>query len=272
MILGHQIQGDWIADDGSTYQPVTVYFELLRLWDSRAVWHKMESDTAALEANIRFAKSRNAKVMFTFGEPPESVLLPGYAKVPTMDAWEAFIRRVIAEGKGRIDVYEGWNEPGYPQYWDGTPELLVPYQRRLFELCRELAPGKPVLSPSFVRVELADGQVFLRRFKAAGGLQWCDGFAWHGYAARTEDLRGQHAAIRTFTDLPLHNTEFVIGSRFESRALIDAFMLMHSLDVKCGVYNPELPGFEDYTSPIMQQVRDQFNAPTTRKGCNPFRR
>lgn len=258
VILGHMVQGDWIEPNGFTAMEVSVYFDILRLWDSRAVWWKMETDLGALMDNLNFAERKNAKVMFTFGEPPASALLEGYKKVPTMEAWEAFIRRVIAEGKGRIDVYEGWNEPGYPQYWDGTPEMLVPYQRRLFELVHELAPAKTVLSPSFVRVELADGQDYIRRFKAAGGLQWCDAFAWHGYAAKPEDLRGQHASIRTFTDLPLQNTEFVIGSRFEPQAVIDAFMLMHDLGVECGVLNPEIPGFEDYTDPTMQQVHDQL--------------
>jgi hypothetical protein len=164
-------------------------------------------------------------------------------------------------------MVEGWNEPMYPQYWDGTPELLVPYQRKLWLLCRELAPGKLVLSPSFVRVELPDGQEFLKRFKAAGGLQWCDGLAWHGYCGSAVDLRGQHDALRMHTKLPLWNTEFVVGARFESQAVMDAMLLLNSLRVECAVYNPELRGFEDYTDPTMQRIHDRIEALTQKRGC-----
>jgi Glycosyl hydrolase catalytic core len=265
VILGHMIQGDWVADEGSTYQPVSVYFELLRLWDSRAVWHKMETDLTALGANIRFAQSRNAKVMFTFGEPPDSAFAPSYKKVPTMEAWEAFVRRVISEGKGRIDVYEGWNEPMYPEYWDATPEMLVPYQRRLFQLCQEFAPGKIVLSPSFVRVELPDGKDYLNRFKAAGGLEYCDAVAWHGYCEKSADLRGQVASLKTFTDKPLWNTEYVVGTGLSQ--MKDSLMLQSALGVQCAVWNAEILGSDDYTDPTMQQVHDQLTSLSARKGC-----
>lgn len=267
MILGHQIQAEWIADDGSTYQPVTVYFDLLRLWDSRAVWHKMETDTLALEANIRFAQSRGAKVMFTFGEPPASAIFPGYSKVPTIDAWTAFVEQVVAvEG---IDVFEGWNEPGYPQYWDGTPELLVAYQRILYTIAKERWPNKPVLSPSFTRVELPDGQAFLKRYASAGGLEWSDAVAWHGYAARSEDLRGQIDALRTLVGpKPLWNTEYVVGSGLSQ--MQGSLLLQASLGIQCAIWNAEIPGSEDYTDSTMQQVHDQFiQMPelSKRKGC-----
>lgn len=268
MLLGHQVQGDWIEPNGFTAMEVSVYFDLLRLWDSRAVWWKMETDSSALMDDLNFAETKSAKVMFTFGEPPTSALLEGYKKVPTMEAWEVFIRRVIAEGKGRIDVFEGWNEPGYPHYWDGSPELLVPYQRRLLELVHELAPGKLVLSPSFVRVELPDGQAFLQRFKAAGGLNYCDAVAWHGYCEHSEDLRGQIASLRTFTDFPLWNTEYVVGTGLSQ--MQDSLMLQASLGIQCAVWNAEISGSEDYTDPTMQRVHDQLaTPPSSKRGCLP---
>lgn len=269
--FGHMIQGDWVADDGSLYQPVTVYFGLLRLWDSRAVWHKMVADTTALEANIRYAESRKARVMFTFGEPPESAIESGYRKVPTLAAWTAFVDR-IATTPG-VDILEGWNEPAYPQYWDGTLERLVALQKVLYER----ANGKLVLSPSFTRVELPDGQEFLERFKAAGGFQYCDAVAWHGYCARPEDLRGQIASLKTFTTLPLWNTEYVVGPTASEAERQDymkrSLIIQAELGIECAVWNAEIPGSEDYQDDTMWETYQLLkNAPSPqvlarRKGC-----
>jgi hypothetical protein len=264
MILGHMIQGDWITDDGTSTVPVTVYFDLLRTWDSRAVWWKMENDPKALEATIRFAQNRRAKAMFTFGEPPASAIRPGYRKVPTLDAWTSFVDQVVATPG--VDILEGWNEPMYPQYWDGTPELLVLLQKVLYQRSR----GKLVLSPSFVRVELPDGQAFLKRFIDAGGLDFCDGVAWHGYATQADDLAGQIAALRALVGTkPLWNTEYVVGpvtAAQRPKAMVDSMMLQASLGVECAVWNAEIPGSEDYTDPMMREIHDRLVA-TPAQGC-----
>lgn len=265
MLLGAMVQGDWIADDGSTYQPVTVYFDLLRLWDSRAVWHKMTTDLTALSANIKFARSRKAQVMFTFGEPPVEAVAPDFKRVPTIDAWTDFVELMVSVDG--IDVFEGWNEPLYPQYWDGSPELLTAFQQVLYTIAKERWPNKPVLSPSFVRVELPDGQEFLKRYIVADGLQWCDALAWHGYCEHSEDLRGQIASLRSFVGAkPLWNTEYVCGTGIAQ--MKDSLMLQASLDVECAVWNAEMPGFEDYTDPTMAKVRALLDAPPASKpGC-----
>jgi hypothetical protein len=123
--FGHMIQGEWILDDGSLARPVTVYFGVLRLWDSRAVWWKMENDPTALEANLLYAESVGADAMFVFGEPPQSAVVPGKSKMPTKDAWVSFVREIARE---RIRFVELWNEPA-EGYWDGTPEELADYCR-----------------------------------------------------------------------------------------------------------------------------------------------
>lgn len=270
MILGHMIQGDWIADDGSTYQPVTVYFDLLRLWDSRAVWHKMIEDTNALDANIRFAESRGAEVMFVFGEPPLSALQASYNKVPTIDAWIQFVSDTVQASAGRIKYWELWNEPAIPGYWDGTPEELVRLSRVAYQIIKEFEPDAIVLSPSFTEVELPRGRAFLERYAAAGGLSYCDAVAWHGYAGAPADIAGQIAALRLVVgDRPLWNTEHVVGTGLA--LMSGALELQASLGVKCAVWNAEIPGSEDYTDPTMQRVHDKLTAaPTGKRGCLLF--
>lgn len=274
MILGTMVQGEWVTDDGSTYQPVTVYFGLLRLWDSRAVWHKMEKDTTALEANIRFAESRGAQVMFVFGEPPASACWPG-TKQPSTAAWDAFVRSVVAQAAGRIKYWELWNEPAIPGYWDGTPEQLVEQSRIGYQTIKELQPDAVVLSPSFTEMVEPRGRAFIQAYTQAGGLQWCDGIAFHGYAAQPEDLRGGIAALRSLVGArALWNTEYVIGPvslEQRPRAMTDSLLLQAQLGIQCAVWNAEIPGSEDYTDPTMQRVHDLLSAPpATNKGCSPF--
>lgn len=270
MILGHMIQAEFVADDGSTFQPVTVYFELLRLWDSRAVWWKMETDPHALEANMRFAENRGAHLMFVFGEPPLDAVHVSYNKVPTAEAWIQFVTDTVKESAGRIKYWELWNEPAYTQYWDGTPEELAEQSRVAYQIIKRLQPDAVVLSPSFTEVELPRGRAFLERYCAAGGLTYCDGVAWHGYAGAVADLAGQVAALRVVVgDKPLWNTEYVVGSGLGLMA--PSLQLQASLGVKCAVWNAEIPGSEDYTDPTMQRVHDQFNAPAKRGGCSPLR-
>jgi hypothetical protein len=123
--FGHMVQGEWVLDDGTLARAVTVYFGVLRLWDSRAVWWKMETDPNALAANLRYAESVGADTMFVFGEPPQSAFAPGKLKMPTKDAWLAFVKQIARE---RIRYVELWNEPA-EGYWDGTPEELAEYCR-----------------------------------------------------------------------------------------------------------------------------------------------
>lgn len=262
--FGAMIQGEWIMDEGQLAQPVTKYFGMLRLWDSRAVWHKMETDTKALEANIRFAESRDAEVMFTFGEPPASALFMTYRKVPTMDAWQAFVRRVVTEAQARISVYDGWNEPGIPPYWDGSPELLVDYERAKYLIVKELQPSSIVLSPSFTEFAMPRGSAFIDRYLAAGGGKWCDAISAHFYAAKPEHMIGDIAALRLLmkkygVGLPIWNTEYVIGPcdlavrpAYQRQSLI----IQASLGIQCAVWNSEILGSEDYTDPTTEMVAD----------------
>lgn len=271
MILGHMIQGDWIEPNGATAMEISVYFELLRLWDSRAVWWKMEADQSALNGNIVFAQTRHAQVMFTLGEPPISALEAGYSKVPTMKALGSFVRTALADARGRIQFWEGWNEPMYPQYWDGTMQQLVERQKLYYQLIKAAQPSAFVLSPSFVRVELPDGQAFLRQYADVGGLLWCDGVAWHGYCAQPTDLTGQISSIKAVVGgKPLYNTEYTVGQIFTRKPVIDSLVLMQQAGVKVAVYNPEIPGHNDYTSDVMYEARkvlDTLPVIAKHKGC-----
>jgi hypothetical protein len=277
--FGHMVQAEWVADDGSTYQPVTVFFGLLRLWDSRAVWHKMVTDLTALEANIRFAQRVGAEVMFVFGEPPQSACVPG-KKQPTPEAWASFVESTLRQSAGRIKYWELWNEPAIPGYWDGTPEELVEQSRIGYQLIKQLQPDAIVLSPSFTEPSLPRGCAFIQRYVKAGGLEWCDGVAAHFYQTKPEYMRGDIATVIALVgNRRIFNTEYVIGPATSvaqrQQYMIDSLLLQREMGIEVAVWNPEVPGSEDYTDPTMGEIYAQLLAPQpvpapAKKGCNPF--
>lgn len=278
--FGHMVQGDWVGPGGQLSRPVTVYIGLLRLWDSGAVWKYMAREgpngivrgpdgvdryelniplSTALEDNISYASRIGAEIMFTFGRPPVYSVVKGTDNVPTPEAWEGFVRQTVAEARGRIKYWELWNEPAYPEYWSGTPEELVEQSRVAYQIIKELQSDAVVLSPSFTRVELPDGQAFLKQYIAAGGLRYCDAVAWHGYAGAASDLAGQIAALRSLVGYrPIWNTEYVVGIGLSQMA--DSLTLQASLGVEGVVWNAEIPGSEDYTDGTMQRIANSMMA------------
>lgn len=258
--FGHMLQGDWVLDDGSLARPVTVYFGVLRLWDSRAVWWKMANDPNALQANLRYAESVGADTMFVFGEAPADALVPGKSKVPTKDAWVSFVKQIARE---RIRYVELWNEP-VEGYWDGTPEELAEYCKLAYPILSET--GKTVLSPSFTSWN-SYGYEFFDRFLSAGGGEYCDEIAFHAYTGSPDSLVSEIASLRALLNKhrvsrPIRNTEYNILP--SDLSLRDAYMaqslvIQASLGVSGAIVDPEPnESLNDYTNDTQRIVADRL--------------
>jgi hypothetical protein len=249
--FGHMVQGEWVSDDGTLCCPVSVYFGLLRLWDSRAVWWKMENDPTALSANLNYAERVGADTILVFGEPPASALLAGKSKMPTKDAWLSFVRQIARE---RIRYVELWNEPA-EGYWDGSPEELVEYCKLAYPILS--ATGKTVLSPSITLT--TNGLAFAERFLAVGGGEWCDEISFHAYCEKPDDLIGMVSSLRELlkkhrVSRPLRNTEYNL-TPFEPYQMAQSLLIQASLGVAGAVWNPETSeAANDYTDSTMQTV------------------
>ena len=265
--FGHMVQGDWVQDDGTLCCPVTCYFGLLRLWDSRAVWWKMVDDAAALEANLRYAERVGAQVMFTFGEPPAAACYPD-SKVPLPATWTTFVRDVVTQAAGRIKYWELWNEPAVGQYWDGTIEQLAAQSAAAYRIIKELEPSAIVLSPSMTELGLARGVAFADRYLSAGGAKSCDVIAFHSYPTTPEELPLEIATLRSVmlmhgVDKPIWNTEFAVlpsEPSIRSEWMEKAYRLQADAGIAGAVWNAEIPGAEDYTDDTMQRIAELLAA------------
>jgi hypothetical protein len=259
--FGHMVQGEWVLDDGTLARPVTVYFGVLRLWDSRAVWWKMVNDPAALDANLRYAESVGADAMFVFGEAPQDALVVGRSKMPTREAWLSFVKEIARQ---RIRYVELWNEPA-EGYWDGSPEELAEYCRLAYPILA--ASGKTVCSPSFTSWNASRGYEFFDRFLAAGGGEWCDEIAFHAYTESAGSLAGDIASLRELlkkhrVSRPIRNTEYNIvpsDPSLRSAYMAQSLLIQASLGVAGAVWDPEtVEAANDYTDGTMRRVAEML--------------
>jgi len=147
----------------------------------------------------------------------------------SMPEWVDFVAQVVNRAKGRIKYYELWNEPNISLFWcfdtqlaPGTdrngcdsqtnPRKMVRLAQVAYQKIHELDPTAVVLTPSSVinihGPSCGLGTEWLDAYLAAGGGQWADAIAFHGYlqgcpTANTSDTTPEHvqSAIRNIRNV-----------------------------------------------------------------------
>jgi hypothetical protein len=95
-----------------------------------------------------------------------------------MEDWRNFVRTVGTRYKGKIHVYEIWNEPDRPQDWKGDVDTMVVMVREAAQILKQIDPNIIVVSPS---AEQAKGLPWLNEFLRKGGGQYVDVIGYHFY-------------------------------------------------------------------------------------------
>ncbi len=108
---------------------------------------------------------------------------PGFAGVPKdMNDWKTFVRTVATRYKGKIHVYEMWNEPDRQKDWIGGTETMVAMVRDASKILKEVDPTITVVGPS---PETQPGGVaWLNDFLHKGGGQYVDVIGYHFYVGK----------------------------------------------------------------------------------------
>jgi Glycosyl hydrolases family 39 len=130
-------------------------------------------------------------------DAPSDFPTPGYAGVPRdMNDWRTFVRTVASRYKGRIHVYEIWNEPDRQKDWIGDVDTMIAMVRDASKILKEVDPGITVLSPSPTTTH---GLPWMNEFIQKGGLQYVDVVAYHFYVPRgaPEDMVPVIQKVRT---------------------------------------------------------------------------
>jgi hypothetical protein len=97
-----------------------------------------------------------------------------------MQDWDDFVRALATHSAGRIKYWELWNEANQHGYWSGGIPALVTMAQHANSIIKSVDPSAKIFTPSGVG-GATDTSTFLDKFLEAGGGQFVDGVAFHGY-------------------------------------------------------------------------------------------
>jgi hypothetical protein len=201
----------------------TSNFGTWRLWDqSGTTWaalepRKGEWNYTLLDEAVADAQARKVQINFVLGQSPTwasarpdefSFYGAGAAAEPkdTQD-WIDYLRNVATRYKGKIFIYEMWNEPNDPNFYTGSVAKLVELTQLAHDTLKAIDPRiKLVLSAPY-------SVGYLQQYLAAGAGAYADVIAYHIYNNPPEDDARVLADLRTVkqaagvADKPLWITE-----------------------------------------------------------------
>jgi len=185
---------------------------------------KGQLDWTRLDAYVDLAQAHGVSVMYSNSGVPKwaaantsSCQTNAYgtycsSSVVDVQDWSNFVTDLVTRYKGRIQVYELWNEP--QQYFTGTLAQLVTLTQNEYQIIRSIDPAATILTPSMVSY----GYPYLDSYFAAGGPKSIDAVSIHTYPDPTNDiaetittsLTEQMKTVETkygIADKPLWDTE-----------------------------------------------------------------
>ncbi len=145
----------------------------------------------------------------------------GCAAPPNLEAWREFVTTLVTRYRGKISSYELWNEPNGSGFWTGTPKQMVELAAVAYPIIKKIDPSALVTTPGVSSSGWPlSHDAWLDQYLAAGGGNYADVIAWHGYAGRNdrpalppEGLAEQIVALKKvlvkhgLSKLPIWNTE-----------------------------------------------------------------
>lgn len=184
-----------------------VTFGMWRLWDAHVTWALLEPkqntyDFSLLDRYVDAAEAHHVQLILTLaGTPtwasarPEEIPVhagggkgsPGAAAEPASEQyWSDFVRTVGQRYKGRIYLYEIWNEPMAKPFYSGSVSTMVSMTRSARSILKGIDPANQILSPP-VDASLA-GYAWIEDFLSAGGGDFVDIFGFHLYVPGPPEL------------------------------------------------------------------------------------
>lgn len=199
-----------------------------RLWDAGVSWRDMERRRGDIDFNrldlwVRLAETKGAEVVYAFGVTPRwasarpdeaGAYGEGSAAEPaSIEDWRNFVRAVATRYKGRIRVYEVWNEPNWKNFYTGSWATMADLTREVARIVKEIDPGARIVLPALAS---ADGLTRIDALLATGVANHVDVIGYHFYTGHrppevmfdmVQKLKSSldRAGVR---DKPIWNTEF----------------------------------------------------------------
>lgn len=145
----------------------------------------------------------------------------GCAAPPRDEDWSDFVRALVTRYRGRIPVYEMWNEPNAIGYYTGSPAEMAHLVSIAYSIIKSTDPQAIVVAPAVSSTGWPmPYDVWIDQFLKAGGGKYVDAIAWHSYPGRAnqpalppEDVMSQIHKVREAMakngvgNMPLWDTE-----------------------------------------------------------------
>jgi hypothetical protein len=217
-----------------------------RFWDAHVAWPDMETrrgqwDFSYLDRYLSLAEQRHAEILFPLGLTPrwassrpdeKSAYQPGWAAGPAdLEDWRIYVRTIATHCKGRVHIYEIWNEPNYKPFWTGTVDEMLVLTRDASQIIRSIDPQATIVSPA---ATTPAGIKWLAEFLSKGGGQYVDVIGYHFYVTPQPPEAmlpliqqvQQVMAENHVAQKPLWNTEtgWLPPSKFETEELAAAYL------------------------------------------------
>jgi hypothetical protein len=222
----------------------------VRIFDS--VWAKLEPqkgvwDFTHLDEDVANAQEHHADADLVLDSTPTwasarpteanpyAYQTPGIrAEARDIADWETYVRTVAMRYKGRVHVYEMWNEPNMKDSYSGDPAHLVQLCKAAYRVLKQVDPSIRVISPSPAP---GGGPQYLRSFIEQGGGDTFDILGYHFYdnlsgkvihpesmVGAAQQLKRMLASLN-LSDKPIWNTEagYYIHSTPTAKAYIRSY-------------------------------------------------
>ncbi len=211
-----------------------IEFGSIRLWDNATAWANIETSKGvfnwtALDNSVANANKNGMTdiLMVLSGTPawatsqrnPTALPAPDASGVPSnMADWDNWVRAVATRYKGKIKIYQPWNEANLSTFFTGTPAQLADLTKRAYDIIKGIDPSATIVAPStgtrlggpFKKFYPA----YLRELKSLG---WpVDVWSAHTYPASLGDTNDRQVLANAWIDflkaagapnLPLWDTE-----------------------------------------------------------------
>jgi hypothetical protein len=208
-------------------------------WFSELKEHNVEDVLYTFGRVPQFASSRpNLDCGYGPGEcaPPKDLDADGKG---SDQYWKDFVTAIVTHSKNNrgihIKYWELWNEPYLPKMWSGTIPQLLRMARDAKEIIHSIDPDAVFMTPP-AGLQYPKYRVFMEDWLAAGGGEYADAIAFHGYVhgpAPATDFIKYYAEFRKILaryhqdSKPTYDTEASWGNSrngFDDEDLQSAFV------------------------------------------------
>lgn len=206
----------------------TVFFGSWRLWDAYVTWARLqptrgEWDFSRLDPYVDKAGRAGIELLMPLGMTPawasarpaeSSAYGPGQAAEPaSLDDWRLYVRTVATRYRGRIYVYELWNEVTEKMFWTGRTERMVELACAAKSELSAVDPSIRLVAPSGTGIDRRLD--WIMAFLDAGGAACVDVLSYHLYHGANPPEQMVSALVKLkktlqdagYGELPIWNTE-----------------------------------------------------------------